>query len=95
MVLDWLTLLYTDTAGASLNASQPMAGQLIWLVLEGVLVWRIWPRGRLAWTVLPALTGLLLILEPRRPQPRLTDPPGQPAPAPTGAWRSGILFSIA
>ena len=62
MVLDGLTFAYTRTAGASPNAGQPIAGQLIWLALDGLLVWRIWRRGRIAWTVLLILTGLPLIL---------------------------------
>jgi hypothetical protein len=62
MVLDGLTLVYTRTVGGSLNANQPIAGQFIWLALDGLLVWRIWRHGRIAWIVLLTLTGLLLIL---------------------------------
>lgn len=62
VVLDGLTFVYTRTAGASLNASQPVAGQLFGLALDGLLVWRIWRRGRIAWTVLLILTGLTLVL---------------------------------
>jgi hypothetical protein len=62
MVLDGLTLAYTRTAGASLNTGQPMGEQLIWLALDAFLVWRIWRRGSIAWTVLLILTASQLIL---------------------------------
>jgi hypothetical protein len=62
MVLDGLTLAYTRTAGASLNTGQPIGRQVIWLALDGFLVWRIWLRGRIAWTVLLILTASQLIL---------------------------------
>jgi len=57
MVLDGLTVAYTRTAGARLNAGQPIGRQLIWLALDGFLIWRIWRRGRIAWTVLLILTA--------------------------------------
>jgi hypothetical protein len=62
MVLDLLTFIYTRTAEASLNAGQPVAGQLLWLALDGFLAWRIWRHGRVAWAVLLALTAILLLL---------------------------------
>ena len=62
MLLDALSVIYTRTAGASLNAGQPITGQLIWLALDSILAWRIWRRGRLAWTVLLILRALFLAL---------------------------------
>jgi hypothetical protein len=62
ITLDVLTLAATRTVGASLNAGQPAAGQLIGFALDGFLVWRIWRGGRVAWTVLLVLTAGLLLL---------------------------------
>jgi hypothetical protein len=62
MVLDVLGVVYTRTAGASLNAGQPITGQLIWLALDSLLAWRIWRHGRLAQIVLLILRASLLLL---------------------------------
>lgn len=61
VALDILLLIYTRTAGASLNAGQPVSGQLAWTALDGWLVWRIWRHGRVAWAVLLVLSVLPLL----------------------------------
>jgi hypothetical protein len=62
IALDVLIFTATRTVGASLNAAQPVTGQLIGLALDALLVWRIWRGGRVAWTVLLILTAGLLLL---------------------------------
>jgi hypothetical protein len=62
IALDALILAATRTAGAGLNAGQPIAGELIGFAIDGLLVWRIWRRGRVAWTVLLIFTAGLLLL---------------------------------
>ena len=62
MVLDALGVVYMRTAGASSNAGQPIAGQLVWLALDSFLAWRIWRRGRRARDVLLGFRGAVLLL---------------------------------
>jgi len=62
LILDALIIVYTRTAGASLDSHQPIGGQLVMLALHTGLAWRIWHRSPVAWTILLALTSILTIL---------------------------------
>lgn len=62
LALDVLFLVYTRTFGTGLNAHQPISRQVVWLALDAWLAWRIWRRGRIAWTVLVVITGSLVLL---------------------------------
>ncbi|MFO7960430.1 MAG: hypothetical protein R6U94_05750 [Nitriliruptoraceae bacterium] len=64
VVLDVLTVVYSRTVGAELNASWPLSNQLFWIGLHALLAYRVWRGGRLAWTllfVLKAGPALLLL----------------------------------
>jgi hypothetical protein len=61
VLLDGVIVTYTRTIGASPNSHQPLAAQLLWFALDTWLAWRVWHRGRTAWGVLVALSGLTLL----------------------------------
>jgi hypothetical protein len=56
IVTDVVIMLYTNTAGASINARQhELALQAAFTVLDVILVWLVWRgglSGRIAWTLL-------------------------------------------
>ena len=58
VILDVLLIVYTRTAGASLNAGTSGSAQLAWTALDGFLVWRVWRGGRVSWVILVAINGL-------------------------------------
>lgn len=61
VLLNVVIVTYTHTVGASPDSHQPLGAQLLWLVLDTWLAWRVWHRGRAAWGVLVALSALTLL----------------------------------
>jgi hypothetical protein len=59
-VLDALTFAVTRPA-APYARHVPIAGQLAWLAIDGLLAWRVWRGSRGAWAVLLVLTALPLL----------------------------------
>ncbi len=60
VILDVLLIVYTRTAGASLNAGTSGGAPLAWTALVGFLVWRVWRGGRVSWVILVVINSLAL-----------------------------------
>lgn len=61
IALEVLLFVYTRTAGAHLNSAEPVENQVLWLLLDLFLLYRIRRGGSLAWGVLLGLQVLALL----------------------------------
>jgi hypothetical protein len=59
--LEVLLVVYTRTAGAALNAHQPLGPQVAETGFGLFLLWRVWRGGRIAWLVMVVMDALLLV----------------------------------